>query len=625
MKHLLIISILMLLTNGTFGANGKKNIDEKNDIWKTVFDVPFVSENINVDGLIKEKIWTLATPINKFYNSVDARPAKTDANIGMLFNNENLIFSIKTPKIKYDGQLKKCFLSDEFDLRLVPNISIYLEPGHNHGVYYRFIIDFKGDKQDLCVDDESWGMEWSAAINESDGYFTAEIKIPVEKLHATVMEGDIWGFNVTLNGINGKESASATPVKIRLADANNFGHLLFKGNLNSSELAGIKKSLPETHHKQYKDKLAANTAMCGPQFTEIKTKLDGLSVGKELTLKSGTKIMCIGLDNNDVVRSDYPFFYEKFENEQLQRLRKQYNLEDIIAPGKNDFEKLLLLNEWLYTHVKFGSPPPMRPNALQVLYYGLNGQTFYCTYLSFTLMQMYTSLGYTARKLTSEGHGTLDVWSDYWGKWIQIDPSRHSYYRLKQTGIPLNSNEIRREYWKNGGVDMEMVFGTEQRAEQVTLETREKDGLMRYRPDSYAWIAYKSRNNFFEVPFAYWNYDYLIVEDEFNKDEKWMSGDDIDVREVLGTRTNRVGDIFWTLNQAHIHLYDEGSNTLKVQLETVTPNFETFEYAVDKGEWKKAEAIFNWELHKGQNFLYARSVNKFGIKGHEHKIVLRVE
>lgn len=101
------------------------------------------------------------------------------------------------------------------------------------------------------------------------------------------------------------------------------------------------------------------------------------------------------------------------------------------------------------------------------------------------------------------------------------------------------------------------------------------------------------------MPFAYWNYDYLIVEDEYNADKSWTNRNKTDMREILGTRTNRIGDVFRTLNHAHIHLYDEGSNQLTVQLETVTPNFETFEYAVDQSDWIKSGAIFKWELHSG--------------------------
>ena len=263
------------------------------------------------------------------------------------------------------------------------------------------------------------------------------------------------------------------------------------------------------------------------------------------------------------------------------------------------------------------------PQALHVLHHGLNDQTFYCTFLSFTLMQMYSSLGFTARKITSVGHGTLDVWSNYWRKWLQIDPSRNSYFRLQGTAVPLNSNEIRREYFRNGGVDMEMVFGTEQRAEKVTLERRDRDGAYQYRQEGYEWVAYKTRNNFFEIPFTWWNFDYLIVEDEYNENITWQHRGEKDVRDRIGTRTSRNGDVFWTLNQACIHLYDEGNSSLKVQLETHTPNFERFEVSVDNGDWQASDPILAWELHDGQNYLKARSINKFGVIGPEHKIILK--
>ena len=83
--------------------------------------------------------------------------------------------------------------------------------------------------------------------------------------------------------------------------------------------------------------------------------------------------------------------------------------------------------------------------------------------------------------------------------------------------------------------------------------------------------------------------------------------------------------MFWTLNQAFIHLYDQGSSLLTVQLETHTPNFERFEVAIDNGEWCGSEPVLSWELHGGQNILRARSINKFGVAGPVHKMVLKAD
>lgn len=615
----IFVSLIITIFCSTAWA---QTMDQLNTI---IYEVPELSDHINVDGKLDEQAWSDATSLNEFYASDLSGSSARDGKILLARDGKNLVIGVDLPAFENEEKPLKCYLSDELELRYSPHIAISLDPGHHHGVYYSYLIDSKGRKQDLRVDDESWVSAWRAESTKSMGRFTAEIEIPIEELSSLDLEGEFWGFNIAIPAVEDGKVLHSTPMGLRSADAANFGQILFRGSLSKKQLNDLKASLPGIHKENSENKLAENKALCGPELEEIAGELKKMTAGLDFNLEDGTKITCLGVDNKDIVRSSYPFFYEKFENPDLQRLRKQYVLEEIIAAGKNDFEQILLLNEWLVNHVTFGSPPPMRPQALQVLYYGLNGQTFYCTYLSFTLMQMYCSLGFTARKLTSVGHGTLDVWSNYWGKWMQIDPSRNSYYRLAGSAIPLNSNEIRREFHRNKGLDMEMVFGTEQRAERVTLERRDKDGNYQYRQDGYQWVAYKSRNNFFEVPFAYWNFDYLIAEDEYSKNKVWQHQGEKDVRDKLGIRTSRIGDIFWTLNQAHIHLYDQGSSRLKVQLETVTPNFERFEVAVDDGEWQSSDPVFSWDLHSGQNFLKARSVNRFGVRGGEHKIVLKMD
>ncbi len=590
-----------------------------------IYEVPSISDEIKLDGKMDEAGWSDACIIKEFYQADAAKPYRINAEVLMVFDGENLILGFDLPAMVNNNAPKQCYLSDEFDLRRIANVTITLDPEHQHGIYYKFVIDSEGRKQDLMVDDESWTTAWTANIQQEDNRFTAEVSIPVHMISSQEIAGAFWGCNISFSETPGKEIYHSTPMGLKTMDAENFGHLLFRGTLSNNQIGELRSSLPAIHKTNMDNKLAANRALCGPMLEEIPGELEDLEMGGEFILNDGTNITCLGIDNPPVIRSNYPFFYEKYDNPDLQRLRNQYNLQEIIAPGKNDFEQILLLNEWLVNHVPFGSPPKIMPQALHVLRHGLNGQTFYCTFLSFTLMQMYGSLGFTARKITSVGHGTLDVWSNYWRKWMQIDPSRNSYFRLQGTAVPLNSNEIRREFYRNGGVDMEMVFGTEQRAERVTLERRESDGAYQYRQEGYEWVAYKTRNNFFEIPFTWWNFDYLIVEDEYNEDKVWQHLGETDVRERIGTRTRRNGDVFWTLNQAYIHLYDEGNPSLTVQLETHTPNFERFEVSVDKGDWQASDPLLLWELHRGQNHLQARSVNKFGAVGPEHKVVLNID
>jgi len=588
-----------------------------------ILEVPSLAEKPGIDGDLGDAAWKNAALVDKFYRASDAGASAVEASLRVFYDGANLVLGLDLPEAAAAEKLEKCFLSDEYDLTRSPHLRICLDPPHRHGVYYQFIVDPAGNRQDLCVFDESWSADWSAAVKRSGGRLRVEVLIPAADIFAAPEPGEIWGFNLALFGIGGEGALSSTPILLDLPDAERFGHLLFKKDLPADRLAKIKSSLPGLHSRRKRARLAANREICGPEFVDFPGELGGLAPGQVFRLQNGAKITCLGLDNPRIIRSRYPFLYERYENPDLQRLRQQYRLDEIIAPGRNEFEQMLLLNEWLVESVPFGSPPPIRPQAFHVLEHGLAGQTFNCTYLSFTLAQMYTSLGWTARKITSVGHGTLDVWSNYWRKWFQIDPSRNSYFRLRGQATPLNSNEIRRQLWRNQGVDMEMVYGTGQRAERVTRERREKDGHYSYRQDGYAWVAYKTRNNFLEVPYAYRNFLYLMVEDEYNRGKKWLRDDGaVDERYLFSLHTDRVGDIFWTLNQAFIHLYQDSGNRLKVQLETVTPNFEAFEITVDGSEWSETGPVFTWELHPGQNFLHARSINKFGVPGPGHKVVL---
>ncbi|MEA1997132.1 MAG: hypothetical protein U9N45_05810, partial [Gemmatimonadota bacterium] len=287
-------------------------------------------ESMRIDGDLDDAGWKAAGHVKSFYRASDAGASEVEASIGVLYDGENLLFSLDLPGAEASDSLQECYLSNEYDLiRSGPHVRICLDPLHEHGVYYQFVIDPAGRKEDLRVFDESWSAMWSARVRQSGGRWQAEILIPVSEISAapdSPKEGEIWGFNVVLSGIAGEEALSSTPIRIDLVDAERFGHLLFKGNLSDGRLETIKSSLPRVHREQKEAKLEANRKICGPDLENIPGELQALSVGKEYSLKSGLEFTCLGVDNPEIIRTRYPFFYEKYENPDLQRLKKQYRL-----------------------------------------------------------------------------------------------------------------------------------------------------------------------------------------------------------------------------------------------------------------------------------------------------------
>ena len=205
-----------------------------------IYEVPSISDKINMDGKMEEPGWSDACIIKEFYHAEAAKPSRINAEVLMVFDGENLIFGFDLPAMVIDTEPKQCYLSDEFDLRRIANVTITLDPEHQHGIYYKFVIDSKGRKQDLMVDDESWTTAWTASIKQEADRFSAEVSIPVHKISSHELAGEFWGCNISFSETAGKEIRHSTPMGLKTMDAENFGHLLFTGTNTEKQIGELR-------------------------------------------------------------------------------------------------------------------------------------------------------------------------------------------------------------------------------------------------------------------------------------------------------------------------------------------------------------------------------------------------
>jgi len=197
-------------------------------------------------------------------------------------------------------------------------------------------------------------------------------------------------------------------------------------------------------------------------------------------------------------------------------------------------------------------------------------------------------------------------------RWVVLDPSRRNCYRLN--GEVLSAQEVREQYLSDGGVSMEVVYGLNERTEQVTLEKRE-DGHLKYRQEAYEWTAYHDRNNFLEKLVEFAKDRFYIYRDQFNRDKPWLAASgEVDQRYKLSTLTDRLEDIYWSVNVTRVRVAPRTARSLTVQLETMTPNFDTFLIERD-GNWKPTRPQFTWRLKRGPNTLRVRARNAMGVLG----------
>src|ERR1041384_4987389 len=155
------------------------------------------------------------------------------------------------------------------------------------------------------------------------------------------------------------------------------------------------------------------------------------------------------------VESEYSkrFKFDSFANPKLKELRERYKLEEVIAPGRDEFDQQVRLMDWTHNRFKkFGKPSTNARGAIEILRDIEGGETFFCAQYAKVLVSAAASLGWIDRELAlrrhqgtaaggSTEHSTTEIWSNQYGKWVMLDPTANMF--LEKDGVPLNAWEIR--------------------------------------------------------------------------------------------------------------------------------------------------------------------------------------
>jgi hypothetical protein len=186
--------------------------------------------------------------------------------------------------------------------------------------------------------------------------------------------------------------------------------------------------------------------------------------------------------------------------------------------------------------------------------------------------------------------------------------NRNMHY--EQDGIPQNALEIHRA-WVNGEQDKVLKVAS----------NPADNGPYGKDAELYIRFGIPPRNNYLDVPkpaeeahgMQQYHYDGYY----------WWDDDPANpVSPEYSLLVSRPSDLYWTLNQAELHLQQAQTGQILVQMDTVTPNLKAYLVKIDDGEWAETPEEFTWTLHTGQNQLQAKTVNAFGIEGIVSSVVI---
>lgn len=368
--------------------------------------------------------------------------------------------------------------------------------------------------------------------------------------------------------------------------------------------------------------IAVQWAPSGAAEGTISPKRASLKLGETVELTQGTGRLK-KLDTLPYVEGDYTkrFKFDSWNNPKLAELREHYGLEKVIAPGKDEFERQLLLLDWTHHQFKkFGTPSSPAKGALQILDAISQGHTFFCAHYAQVFVSAAASLGWVDRELAlrrhqggakdgSTEHSSTEIWSNQYGKWVMLDPTSNMY--LEKDGVPLNAFEIRQEWFYSEGKDLVFVIGKERKKYRksdlpIFLGRFAGFGDLAVSPDEldkYGFTAYIPNTDLMDAREDYGKM--FIVKDKLCEGTRWHE------RTVPA---NPAVDPYFPIDQAALTMRVTNGK-LEAELKTLTPNFDRYEVQFDGHGWEACSDRVVWNVHLGMNRIEARTVNKFGIAG----------
>ncbi|MCU0917791.1 MAG: transglutaminase-like domain-containing protein, partial [Planctomycetes bacterium] len=316
--------------------------------------------------------------------------------------------------------------------------------------------------------------------------------------------------------------------------------------------------------------------------------LSSLQVGASVPLGTVTATVQ-RLDTLPFVQSEFTkrFRFDSFDNPKLKELRERYRLDAVVAPGKDEFERQVLLLDWVHHRFqKFGRPSTEARGALEILRAIDEGHAFFCSHYAHVFVSAAASLGWIDRELAlrrhqdspqggSTEHSPTEIWSNQYRKWVMMDPTAHMC--IEKDGLPLNAYEIRQEWFYREGHDLVFVIGKERQKYRksdlpIFLGRFAGFGDLTVPADElckYGFIGYIPNTNLMDAGLDYGQM--FITKDQLCAGTRWHQ---------RIAPPNPAVDPYFPVNQAAVTLVRE-EDQLRVALQTLTPNFQAYQARTD--------------------------------------------
>lgn len=343
------------------------------------------------------------------------------------------------------------------------------------------------------------------------------------------------------------------------------------------------------------------------------------SQGGKPSYKLGDKTLILeDYDGSQLMKSRVQFQWQDPRHLELQKLRKNEKLDELVKGSKTDLELFFRLQNWCRKQWEISEPNPYPIwNANVILSEIRSGKTGgFCGQYSQVLSQALTSFGYSCRYLWLKNHFALEVYSNSLNKWIALDPLANAVY--KRGELYLSAMEIYEAL--NGKGDLASIVAWNTASETVI------EGGAKIK--TFAECVYDLKNTHLgerEGGLFYVNNYWLhsVVYADAN-----ITAYDFNGKLPLMTPNKR--DIYFPMNQCsyEVRALNQGAGVafMTLHLNSNMPFLKGFQLSKDGGKsWFATTQQFRLKVKEGLNDFRFRSVNVLGVTGVEKRLAVSLK
>ncbi|MBV6643189.1 MAG: transglutaminase domain-containing protein [Cyclobacteriaceae bacterium] len=348
---------------------------------------------------------------------------------------------------------------------------------------------------------------------------------------------------------------------------------------------------------------------------------------------NGREYHVIAVENPEYRANTAFNYYEDLNSPGFSQLISKYQLDTVFKGEEDEFQRILLLKEWIHTVMPIdnnGDPYPGDGYVQRILDAALDGTGFHCGHFMRVQNAVLNAFGFVTRTIGAgpgiagvidSHHGINETWVNSYGKWVLIDAKYNHYF--EKDGIPLSALEVREEYLKNEAKDILMIKGVHRVATDFDQEfQRSKKSFAR----TYTWIEWHMDNNMFTV-WPEYQEKLIVYEDEFFRNNTWIWGEKPHWaygKPEFMIREPKREAIEWTPNTIKSKVSIEGTKA-EIRLISTTPNRKCYQMKLDGGKWKDVSSRIELVLEKDEHDIIFRVVNEADVTGPEHRVVISTQ